>query len=429
MESQTLLILLVVGTTLVMAVQINFYFNSVFGRERSKSSKKYWIAAFLPLAFFYLLWDLPDLPSSLMALGIIFLFAQGYEVSQKLKVMFAILYAVLLTLINLIMLYLLHPSLQVHEAKPDGVPERMLLTLTLLIGCTVMFAVIQAIRLVVKKRRFPLESRYSLVFLCVPLISIYLVNVFTLYSEKNIHYFLSVFGFIVLNVLVVYMLDTVIARFQLTLQNDRMQSQMDYQDANYEKTVHSFKEIKRIIHDTNKHLLVVAEYIERGRGEEAREHIRTMLNEIDNAYQRVNTGNLVVDALVTNALNVAGANGIRMDTELSLREPELPIERYDLCVVLGNMLDNAVEASKSIRMAEDRHVRIQIRSSEKALFIRVRNRTEREVADLHSRKSNPEDHGFGLTNIERMCDKYGGHMTIETEHLTFDNMVMLPFPK
>ncbi|NGZ77954.1 sensor histidine kinase [Saccharibacillus alkalitolerans] len=429
MESPLLLTLLNLGTTLVMAVQVNFYFNSVFGREKSRRDKKYWAAAFLPLTFLYLTFELSDLASSAAALAIIFLYAQGYGVSQKLKAMFAILYAVLLTFVNLILVYLLHPSLQPSDPEPAGLSERILLATTLPIGCMIMFAVIQAIRLVAKRRRFPLESRYSLLFLCVPLISIYLVNVLTVYGEKNVHYFLSVFGFIVLNVLVVYMLDTLIARFRLTLQNDRLQSQMDYQDANYEKTVHSFKEIKRIIHDTNKHLLVAAEYIERGRSEEAREHIKTTLSEIDNAYRRVNTGNLVVDALVTNALNVAGASGIRVDTELGLREPELPIERYDLCVVLGNMLDNAVEASKLVRVAEDRHIRVQIRSSEAALFIRVRNRTEREVDDLRSRKEDPDNHGFGLTNIERICDKYGGHMTIETDNRMFDNMVMLPFPE
>ncbi|WP_425501648.1 GHKL domain-containing protein [Saccharibacillus qingshengii] len=429
MQSPLLLLLLNIGIALVMTVQADFYFNSVFGKENSKPGKKYWIAAFLPLTFLYLTFDLPDLLSSLMALGILFLFAQGYEVSQKLRAMFAILYAVLLTLINFLLVYLIHPSLQIETARPDDFLERIQLATVLLIGCTIMFAVIQAIRLVVKRRRFPLESRYSLLFLCVPLISVYQVNAITLYSVKNIHYFVTVFGFIVLNILVVYMLDTVIARFQLTLQNERLQSQMDYQDANYEKTVHSFKEIKRIIHDTNKQLLVVAEYIEHGRAEEAREHILTTLSEIDSAYRRVNTGNLVVDALVTNALNVGRANGIRIDTELGLREPEVPIERYDLCVVLGNMLDNAVEASKKIKIAEDRHIRVHIRSSEAALFIRVRNRTEREVTDLRSGKADPDNHGFGLTNIERICDKYGGHMAIETENLTFDNMVMLPFSR
>ncbi len=428
MGSFVWLSLLHLGTTLLLAVQLHFFFNTVFGSEQSKPSKKYWIAAFLPLAYMYFAMDWPNLVSSLMAVGIIFLVAQGYAVSQKLKIMFTILYAVLLTLINLMLMYLFVPSLQSDATLLYETPIRIWMAITLMVSCTLMFAVTMVIRLVVKRRRFPLEARYSLLFLSVPLISIYLVNVFTIYSQKNVHYFISIFGFIVLNVLVVYMLDTLIARFHLTLQNDRLQRQMDYQDANYEKTVHSFKEIKRIIHDTNKHMLVVAEYIERGRSEEAIQHIRTTLDHIDHAYLRVNTGNLVVDALLTNTLNVGRANGIRIDTELRLRQPDLPMERYDLSIVLGNMLDNAIEGSKDVRQAEDRLIRIEIRSTESALFIRVRNRTERQVNDLRTSKTMPDDHGFGLTNIQRICEKYGGHMTIETEARTFDNMVMLPFP-
>lgn len=427
MQSTLLLWLLNLGTALMMTVQLHFFFNTVFGSEQSKPSKKYWIIAFIPLTYAYLALDLPDVPSSFMAVGIIFLMSQGYEVSQKLRMMFTILFVVLLTLINLMLMYLFIPSIQLNTVLMNNTPIRIWLMITLLVSCTMMFAVTLVIRLFVKQRRFPLEARYSLLFLSVPLISIYLVNVFTIYSQKNIHYFISIFGFIVLNVLVVYMLDTLIARFHLNLQNDRLQRQMDYQDANYEKTVHSFKEIKRIIHDTNKHMLVVAEYIERGRSEEAMEHIRTSMNHIDHAYLRINTGNLVIDALLTNALNVGRANGIRIDTELRLRQPELPIERYDLSIVLGNMLDNAIEASKEVRQAEDRLIRIEIHSSESALLIRVRNRTERQVHELRTRKAMPEDHGFGLTNIQRICEKYGGHMTIETEARTFDNMVMLPF--
>ncbi|MNN55373.1 hypothetical protein D3C81_1702460 [compost metagenome] len=60
-------------------------------------------------------------------------------------------------------------------------------------------------------------------------------------------------------------------------------------------------------------------------------------------------------------------------------------------------------------------------------FIIVDMVYDRQVSDLRSRKASPEYHGFGLTNIRRICEKYGGHMTIETEPQTFDNMVVLPF--
>ncbi len=135
----------------------------------------------------------------------------------------------------------------------------------------------------------------------------------------------------------------------------------------------------------------------------------------------------MIDALVTNTLNIGQANGIRIDTKLNLYSPEILIDRYDLCVILGNMLDNAIEASKHVKIAEDRYVLIKIFSHESALFIHILNHMENEVVPLRSQKLNPENHGIGLTNIASLCDKYGGHMTIETKRKTFHNMVMLPF--
>lgn len=66
-------------------------------------------------------------------------------------------------------------------------------------------------------------------------------------------------------------------------------------------------------------------------------------------------------------------------------------------------------------------------TSDSALFIRVLNHTAQEAASLHTRKPQPEYHGIGLTNISRICEKYGGNMTTEAQHNAFNNMVMLPF--
>jgi len=420
-----MLLLLSTGIALVMAVQVNFYFNSVLGKDRGKPTKWIYMLAFFMLDLVYLTASLSAFWSSLFALAVIFSLSLGYETEFRLKVVFSVLYTVLLTLINSICVFLLDPSISLAEDSSDLPGESA--HLVFLLSCIVMFAVVQVIRFIAGRRSYTLQYRYYLLFLSVPLVSIYQVNVLSTYSEKNVHYFLSVAGFIVLNILVVYVLDSVIARFQLLHENAQLQKQMDYQDANYEKTVHSFKKIKSMMHDTNQQFLYVAACIERGKMADASEHIRVTLNKIEEAYHRVNTGNLAIDALVTNALNVGQANGIRMDTELHLLDREVPIERYDLCVVLGNMLDNAIEASKKVKVAEDRHIRVHIRSSETALFIRIRNHVDREVTDLKSRKPHPEHHGFGLTNIKRICGKYGGHMTIETIPGTFDNMVVLPY--
>lgn len=135
--------------------------------------------------------------------------------------------------------------------------------------------------------------------------------------------------------------------------------------------------------------MYIEECIKRNELAEASEHIKVTLNKIEGAYQRVNTGNLVIDALVTNSLNIGQANGIKVDTQLNLYSQKVNIERYDLCVVLGNMLDNAIEASKKVKIADDRYILIKIHSNESALFIHILNHVENEVAHLHSQKIKP----------------------------------------
>ncbi|MDP4098857.1 GHKL domain-containing protein [Paenibacillus sp. P96] len=422
------LLLLNLVVSLVMCLQVNYYFNSVFSKSNKKENSIIYLLIFWLLDFLYLCVELPAALSSLLALFVIFSLAHSFHVELKLKIIFSTLYAVLLTLVNFISSYILYDVETFNLGSLHDMNNgQLLFSKIMLLSCIFMFPVVQIIRLIAKRRSFPIHARYYLLFLIVPVVSIYQGNVLSLYSEKNMYYFVSIFGLLLLNVFIVYIFDNIVEKFQLIHQNTQLQNQMDYQDANYEKTVHSFKNIKRIIHDTNQQFLYIEECIKRNELEQAREHIKVTLNKIEDAYHRVNTGNLVIDALVTNTLNIGQANGIKIDTRLSLYDQEMPIERYDLCVVLGNMLDNALEASKKVRIADDRYILIKIHSNESALFLHILNHVEHETTALRSQKSNPEYHGLGLTNISRICEKYGGHMTIESNNKVVNNMVVLPF--
>jgi Signal transduction histidine kinase regulating citrate/malate metabolism len=421
---------LVLCIALVMCFQIRLFFNSVLDQSARKPNRFVYFALFVLLAFVYLTVFITSLVSSILALAMIFVLAQAYRVELKTKIIFTVLYGVLMTIVNFISLYIIYAIDSVDLAAIDFASvqarDQLPFTKAALLSCIIMFVVIQIIRLIARRRSFSIHYRYYILFMIVPLISIYQLNVLTSYGEKNIHYFISIMGFLFINVGIVYILDHLIDKFQFMHENAQLQKQMDYQDANYEKTVHSFKSIKRIIHDTNQQFLYIEECINRNELAAAREHIKATLNKVEGAYHRVNTGNLVIDALVTNTLNIGQANGIRIDTKLSLNGQQLTMDRYDLCVVLGNMLDNAIEASKKVKVAEDRYMVIKIHADESTLLIHVHNHMENEVAQLQSQKPNPEYHGIGLTNISRICEKYGGNMTIEAKHRTFHNMVIIP---
>ncbi|AIQ69000.1 ATP-binding protein [Paenibacillus graminis] len=421
--------LIVLCIEVVMGLQIIYFFNSVFGKSAQKRKKWMYFMVFGVLGYIYLSIPGSFVISSCLALVVIFCLGLAYNVEIKTKIIFTVLYVVLMSIVNMISVNCLYMLDIVERGSLDSLDEQnqFLLIKATLLSFTIMFAVIQIIRLIAKRRSFSLHYRYYILLILVPIISIYQLNVLTYYNEMNIHYFISAIGFLFINVMIIYIFDTIIDKFQFKHENARLEQQMDYQDANYEKTVHSFKSVKRIIHDTNQQLLYIEECIKRNEPAAALEHIRTTLNKVEGAYQRVNTGNLVIDALVTNTLNIGQANGIRIETKLNLYSPEISLDRYDLCVVLGNMLDNAIEASKQVKIAADRYVVITIFSNDTSLFIHIVNYMEQDTALLRSQKPNPENHGIGLMNISRICDKYGGHMTIETKQKTFNNMVMIPF--
>jgi two-component system sensor histidine kinase AgrC len=422
---------IVLCVALVMCFQAHLFFNSVLDKSTRKANRFVYFILFVLLDFIYLTVYINSIVSSILALVMLFSLAQAYRVELKTKIIFTILYVVLMTIVNVISLYIFYviDSVDLSTIDPTRVQaqDQLPFTKSILLSCIIMFAVIQMIRLIAKRRSFSIHYRYYIIFMIVPAISIYQLNVLINYSEKNIYYFISIIGFLFINVGIIYIFDNIIDKFQFMHENAQLQHQMDYQDANYEKTVHSFKSIKRIIHDTNQQFLYIEECINRNELAAAKEHIKATLDKVEGAYHRVNTGNLVVDALVTNTLNIGQANGIRINTKLSLYSPELNVDRYDLCVALGNMLDNAIEASKKVKIAEDRYILIKIHSDESALFIHILNHMENETVHLHSQKSNPDFHGIGLTNIARICDKYGGNMTIEAKHKVFNNMVLIPF--
>ncbi|WP_340401908.1 GHKL domain-containing protein [Paenibacillus sp. FSL H8-0079] len=419
----------IIFVTLLMAFQANFYFDSVLGKSRRKPHRAIYFIVFILLCYFYLVSSFSDIVSTALALLLIFSLAQSYEVEFKIRLVFTILYAVLITMANTIAVYILGvlESTEFISWEQFNGEDHWILSKVMLVGCSIMFIVIQIVRLVAKRRSFAVHYRYYLLFLIVPIITIYQINVASIYSEKNIFYVFSVLGSLFLNVFIVYVFDNMVEKVQLAHENAQLQRQMDYQDANYEKTVHSFKNIKSIIHDINQQFLYIDECIQRNELAAAGDHIKSTLNTIEGAYQRVNSGNLVIDALVTNTLAMGQANGIKIDTKIQLHSQHVQIDRYDLCVVLGNMLDNAIEASKKVRQAEDRYILIAIHSTSSALVIQIMNHVEQTIVDLKSEKPNPEYHGIGLTNISRMCEKYGGHMSIEHQHRKFNNMVVLPF--
>ena len=94
---------------------------------------------------------------------------------------------------------------------------------------------------------------------------------------------------------------------------------------------------------------------------------------------------------------------------------------------MGNLLDNALEASRKVNNPDDRKISVSIITDSGSMMINVVNSAERiGVSNLKSNKKDKLLHGYGLGNIKAIADKYGGVFTIERKESQCEATLFLP---
>ena len=132
-----------------------------------------------------------------------------------------------------------------------------------------------------------------------------------------------------------------------------------------------------------------------------------------------NSGNSTVDAIIN--FKYAIAKEYLVDFQLKLFIPEvLPIEDCDLGVVIGNAIDNAIDAAKGCRIRE-KVIEISMGVKKGSLVMRIKNPYEHELkrdkaGNYLSTKEEKFSHGFGLNSIEKIVNQYEGECLVKTEN-------------
>ncbi len=304
---------------------------------------------------------------------------------------------------------------------------------TVMLSKLIKFVMVLVVLLILKKNAVRADFKDYLCIIIVPLLSVFIIIAVTVESKGTVVNAgfatnTAILGVLVINFIVYYLLNNIIQANEIKQIQARMETQFMFQEKKYEQTSMSFKSISGILHDTNKHLVYLRECVIQKDYNEAIEYIDTAINNLSDSYKRINTGHLVIDALVSNACNAAESNKIRFKTNIKIDKSKINIERYDLSVALGNLLDNAIEACVKISNLDDRYIKINIFTTETALVINILNSAvvSNMVRKLKSDKSDKIRHGYGLSNVNRIVDKYGGSFSVERKESKFEATAVIP---
>ncbi len=160
----------------------------------------------------------------------------------------------------------------------------------------------------------------------------------------------------------------------------------------------------------------------------SREYLLNLNDDLTKVDTVLKTGNVMIDAILNSKLSLINSKNIKVNAK-AVVPPELKLSEIDLCVIIGNLLDNAMEACLRQSENEERFIRVFIGVLKNQLYISVSNSVGGKVKKSgknYISSKNSETHGFGLMRVDRIAAKYDGYVNRQNEEGVFATEVMLP---
>ena len=200
-------------------------------------------------------------------------------------------------------------------------------------------------------------------------------------------------------------------------------------ERDYQNLRNSYAANAKLFHDFHNHVEALYRYLSKNSTEEAMEYLENLRTPMQNISQTAWIGEEAIDYLINSKIALAGSQNIRVNTNIEFPR-HTNIRSVDLVAIIGNLLDNSIEAAGGAE-GSLRFINLTIRRINDMLVIKVENgcSSQPAVANgiLQTSKTDKALHGWGLKSVRTAAERYDG--TIETEYSdhTFRAVVTLSF--
>lgn len=269
----------------------------------------------------------------------------------------------------------------------------------------------------------------------IPFVTIYVIhNTFylTRESQRNIFFLITTILMILVNYITFDVYDKLGNQLETEKKNLAYEQQIGLCIKQAAEREAAYQETRRVRHDLNGYLVDLKAAIQSQELREAEKKINTIL-EHNQIYRNEisHSGNLVIDSLINYKYSLAQKEVIDMKCYVFVPE-QMSYDGADLCIILGNLLDNAMEAVSNFPKGQ-RQIEVSVSQVKGNLSIKVQNpykgkiRKNRNGQILTSK--NELNHGIGLSSVHRSVDKYNGELLIDYENELFKVTVLLYPPE
>lgn len=274
-----------------------------------------------------------------------------------------------------------------------------------------------------KRQHHEVDKLYLVTILAVPIGSI-VIGVLTMY-QYSIRTITVALILIIFNLLIFYMYDNLQKNYEIAYEKKLLEQAVEAQHHELELMQESQNRIRYLQHDFKNHLISIANYAKKSDSQGLVQYIEDSFDFLLPDQQLVDTGNTEIDGILNYKLQEMKNSGIQIQYTVTIPK-SLKISIFDLNVVIGNLLNNAIEA---IEMATEKQFFLNIYFSRNVLFIHVKNTYSGHVIEkdekLLTTKRDKQHHGLGLKSVSSILEKYGGDIMYTHDERYFITDVML----
>lgn len=270
--------------------------------------------------------------------------------------------------------------------------------------------------------------------LLVPISSIYMIHhiflISAVYRKFMIFSITASFLLLIANYIIFEVYDRVSRNIELREQNRLYMQQLELCSQQAEEREKLYLEIRKVRHDLKNHLSGLLGMLQTGQTSEAEKYIMQMLDVSagNHPAEFSNSGNIVIDSLINHAYSTAQKNNIAFNVNV-LVPASLPFENGHISIVLGNLLENALEACRDIPDGKG-FIYLDISYTKDIFQLCIKNNYQSKrkkdiIGHYITTKSDSIYHGLGLSSINHAIVNYHGQMDItDNDHIFQVSIVM-----
>ena len=199
---------------------------------------------------------------------------------------------------------------------------------------------------------------------------------------------------------------------------------VDKRIAQFQSDLISKQTVQEWRHDYRNHIQNMKNRIDGDQGE-LEQYLDELADDLTQTDTSIQTGNVMADAVLNSKLSVAEQKSIQLNVKAHIPKG-IEMTDVEMCSVLGNLLDNAIEACEKLP-CDKRFLRVYIDKFKGQFYLSVQNSSpsiQRDKGIFRTTKAGT--HGFGLFRIDRIAKKYGGYVNRQYEEGVFATELLLP---